>query len=130
VFASFLQDDSTLVRSVILSLQQRMRSWATTPLPTLPLSKMQLEKSISDCRLSSFLPFLIEFTHYSRWRLWGCITRSWGPWAWRRTHDLSYSWVPIFSKEVWPKKGFLVSHQVLWQNLEWSECQLTPPCEL
>ncbi len=56
VFASFLQDDSTLVRSVILSLQQRMRSWATTSLPTRPLSKMQLEKSISDCRLSSFLP--------------------------------------------------------------------------
>jgi hypothetical protein len=52
VFASFLQDDSTLVRSVILSLQQRMRSWATTSLPTLPLSKMQLEKSISDCRRS------------------------------------------------------------------------------
>jgi hypothetical protein len=58
VFASFLQDDSTLVRSVILSLQQRMRSWATTSLPTLPLSKMQLEKSISDCRLSSFLPWM------------------------------------------------------------------------
>jgi hypothetical protein len=65
VFASFLQDDSTLVGSVILSLQQRMGSWAPTPLPTLPLSKTQLEKSISDCRLSSFLPsFLPSFLEW------------------------------------------------------------------
>jgi hypothetical protein len=37
VFANFLQDDSTLVRSVILSLQQRMSWWATRSLPTLPI---------------------------------------------------------------------------------------------